>query len=137
MSISASNFEESKAGFHNGNICSISISSQTLRIKPRVVLNQQTAVQIYQLKIDIQKKNIGHVPRKSWTVDSIRVSNSFDVSPKTIRDIWNRRTWQQSTQVLWPQENSEDLEHQTLPKMLVSAPLNSTNFKLYRRISWF
>ena len=127
MSISASDFEEPMAGFHNGNMCSISISSQTFRKKPRVVLNQQTAVQIYQLKIDIQEKNIGQVPQKSWTVDSIRVSNRFDVSPKTIRDIWNRRTWQQSTQVLWPQENSEDLEHQTLPEKLVSAQLSSTH----------
>jgi hypothetical protein len=32
---------------------------------------------------------------------SVSVSSMFDVSPKTIRDIWNRRTWQRATHHLW------------------------------------
>jgi hypothetical protein len=28
----------------------------------------------------------------------------FDVSPKTIRDVWNRRTWQRATCHLWEEE---------------------------------
>jgi hypothetical protein len=38
-------------------------------------------------------------------VSSVFVANLFDVSPKTIRDIWNHRTWQKETRHLWSENN--------------------------------
>ena len=34
---------------------------------------------------------------------SIPVSLLFNVSPKTVRDIWNRKTWPNATCSLWSQ----------------------------------
>ena len=35
---------------------------------------------------------------------SVPVAEIFGVSPKTVRDIWNRRTWAYATHHLWAQE---------------------------------
>ena len=36
------------------------------------------------------------------------MSYNFDVSPKTIRDIWSHRTWQRATCHLWESSNVRD-----------------------------
>ena len=41
---------------------------------------------------------------------SVPVANLFGVSPKTVRDIWNRRTWAYATNFLWAQEEISKLE---------------------------
>ena len=41
---------------------------------------------------------------------SVPVASLFGVSPKTVRDIWNRRTWAHATNFLWDHEESSKLE---------------------------
>lgn len=42
---------------------------------------------------------------------STEVANEYGVSPKTIRDVWNRKTWVKVTRPLWcPQEVASYLQ---------------------------
>eukprot|EP00292_Cryptomonas_paramecium_P019875 CAMPEP_0113691978 /NCGR_PEP_ID=MMETSP0038_2-20120614/18801_1 /TAXON_ID=2898 /ORGANISM="Cryptomonas paramecium" /LENGTH=183 /DNA_ID=CAMNT_0000613783 /DNA_START=9 /DNA_END=560 /DNA_ORIENTATION=- /assembly_acc=CAM_ASM_000170 len=54
----------------------------------RRILTQDQAISIY-------------LHRKSPTLRSSAVAALFGVNPKTVRDIWNRRTWAEETQHLW------------------------------------
>ena len=68
---------------------------ETSICRPRAVLNANDAVEIYKFKthsFDADRAFTGHAPR---------VAEIFNVSPKTIRDIWNRRTWIPETRHLW------------------------------------
>ena len=40
---------------------------------------------------------------------SVPVAQRFGVSPKTVRDIWNRRTWAHTTVHLWQEEESSGI----------------------------
>ena len=46
------------------------------------------------------------VDRSRWLLrgQSVRVSERYNVSAKTIRDIWSRRTWTFATDSLWHAE---------------------------------
>ena len=60
-----------------------------------IVLTKEKALQIYECRPSIAKDN-----KKG---QSQPVSLRFDVSPKTVRDIWNRKTWPYATCSLWSQ----------------------------------
>ncbi len=58
-----------------------------------VVLSDKEAFEIYKCKLSLDKfKTKGR---------SVPVSLQFNVSPKTVRDIWTRRTWTNATKDLW------------------------------------
>lgn len=61
--------------------------------RPRALLTQANAIEIFQKR----KQNIE--PQRFKTASELAVL--FKVSPKTIRDIWNRRTWIRETNHLW------------------------------------
>jgi hypothetical protein len=64
--------------------------------RPRAILEAMDAIEIYKHKyldgFDIDPLIAGN---------ATKVAEMFNVSPKTIRDIWNRRTWIPETQHLW------------------------------------
>ena len=72
------------------------------------VMSADNAVRIYGEKVQILQKfyiSIDSVecgaqadPLRGW---SCKIGRLFHVSPKTIRDIWSRRTWHHDTFHLW------------------------------------
>ncbi len=86
----------------------ISTAKQEINAKRRnLILSREIAAKIYLQKLDIMHS---HIYRNKTTTKSLKsplegrsdnVSSIFQVSPKTIRDIWNRRTWQHATSHLW------------------------------------
>ena len=64
---------------------------------PRTVLTKQQATKIYM--IGQAARHCGLDPL--YGGQSAKIAKMYCVSPKTIRDIWNRRTWQNETRHLW------------------------------------
>jgi hypothetical protein len=86
------------------------VSNRTGLPGPRITLNKRQAAEIYQNKIDLLQNNMSlRTPSESLQGQSARISCMFDVSPKTIRDVWNRRTWQGATCHLWPEEDGKNV----------------------------
>ena len=80
------------------------INKQTDIISRPMPLAEKQVLEIYKIKIGLQKK----FAQTEWI--TIRgkcgdVSRIFGVSARTIRDIWSRRTWASVTDQLWSQEN--------------------------------
>jgi hypothetical protein len=95
--------------------------SSTDPIPPRAVLTETKVIEIYQHR----RKTPTH-PQMFPFDPSIAgrttyVARKFKVSPKTIRDIWNRRAWANETRFLW----SADDEPQLRPKSTKSSTLLS------------
>ena len=65
--------------------------------RPRAVLNEAKAIEIYKLRQSIDRYRLQ--PSRSAALASY-----FNVSPKAIRDIWNRRTWANETRHLWTED---------------------------------
>ena len=73
-----------------------------------VVLTANDVVEIYRCKLHLSipvtfKSSLFGIEARTRGQSS-RVAKQFGVSPKTIRDIWNRRTWTQTTAHLWSDE---------------------------------
>jgi hypothetical protein len=62
------------------------------RLCPRALLTEREAVEIYLCR---KSSSSGH------KVSTNALSKKYNVSPKAIRDIWNRRTWAPETRHLW------------------------------------
>jgi hypothetical protein len=58
---------------------------------PRALLTEREAVEIYLCR----KSGSGH------KVSTSALAEKYNISPKAIRDIWNRRTWAPETRHLW------------------------------------
>ncbi len=73
--------------------------------KPRVILNGSLAAEIYMEKLALVAPTTFESCLKDWRVimkgKSAKLSAKYGVSAKTIRDIWNRRTWTDATSPLW------------------------------------
>ncbi len=71
----------------------------------RIVLSASHAIEIYQSKLKLLQPNASDPCIKSEIMkirgQSGPVAKCFGVSPKTVRDIWNRRTWAHTTYDLW------------------------------------
>ena len=83
------------------------------RIGGRLVLNETLAAEIYAHKLDILVPTsfesclrTGHMRMKG---KSAKLALRYGVSAKTIRDVWNRKTWADATAHLWINENSESI----------------------------
>jgi hypothetical protein len=77
-------------------ILNITVASKDFR--PRVVLNRQQAREIFQLKHHHTDK----FPSRHCA--SKALAARYHVSPKTIRDIWQGRSWLEATSDLWDQK---------------------------------
>lgn len=73
--------------------------------KKRTVLNKATAVEIYQHKIRLMVPMSYKASIQSWKAnirgESSKLAKQYGVSSKTIRDVWNRRSWIEATDSLW------------------------------------
>ena len=63
----------------------------------RVVLTPQLAREIYLYKIGFECLDHSAMLLKGR---SVQISKKYNVSPKTIRDVWNRRTWAFATETI-------------------------------------
>lgn len=73
------------------------LPSNTVELKsPHRKLNEQLASEIFRLGPGCHYK-MNSIKRSSMKGLSVAVSNFFGISPKTVRDIWNLRTWRHVT----------------------------------------
>jgi hypothetical protein len=74
----------------------------------RVLLNKTLAIEIYQTKLTLAAPTSFESCLKDSRIKmrgkSAKLSKIYGVSAKTIRDIWNRKTWANATNHLWDQE---------------------------------
>ena len=97
-------------------------TSTNTRSRPRALLTEQEAVEIYQFrKAAAAHRAAGHTAHLIGR--SSAVAMKYNISPKAVRDIWNRRTWTQETCHLWTDDEK--------PMLRTKAPL----CKLSRRDS--
>ena len=77
--------------------------------RSRIVLSPELALEIYSQKIQLLwPRSFGSCVdvTKLLRGQSAVVAAKYRVSAKTIRDIWNRRTWTFATSCLWERENT-------------------------------
>ena len=67
-------------------------------VNRRIILTEQQAIEIY-LKNPGKREDI---PNRKYESQSRLLSEQYGVSPKAVRDIWNRKTWVYATQHLSP-----------------------------------
>ena len=80
---------------------------KTAMSKHRTVLNEHQVIEIYKRKIMYEPKLTRNVNRfRSASL----IAKEFDISEKTVRDIWKGRTWRNTTR---------PLESSSLPLLLV------------------
>ena len=74
------------------------------------MLTESQAVEIYLLKISNVHDGSGRTSGKCKRGQSVPIGARYGVSSRTIRDIWNRKTWSFATQHLWHMEGSRPFE---------------------------
>jgi hypothetical protein len=100
----------------------------------RVVLNPALAAEIYTQKaIVISQCNVVTC-RRTLKINrqSIQLGKLYNVSPKTIRDIWNCKTWTFATHHLWSLTDRCQAHSQVLdagPICNAASPLNTHSNK--------
>ncbi len=81
--------------------------------KSRIVLSTVQAREIYKCKLELLRPNTtescSDLGLKGIVLklrgQSAPVAECFGVSPKTVRDVWNRRTWAHATHDMWGHES--------------------------------
>ena len=72
------------------------------------MLCEAQVLEIYTLKLCFLAQRGSPNPRAAWKLSMrgkcVPVSKVYGVSPRAIRDIWNRHTWGHATNKLWAQE---------------------------------
>ena len=91
-------------------------------------------LEIYKLKISFIESHLS-VSRagtcEQWMRGkNIPVARRYGVSPRAIRDIWNRKTWVFATQELWPLEN-HSYANRTERSVLEPAQVSFWNLCLF------
>ena len=78
-----------------------------------LVLTATQAIDIYKCKLAFRHPSTFQSCLQSTESrmkgQSVPVAERFGVSPKTVRDIWNRRTWAYTTAYLWQEEESSGI----------------------------
>lgn len=67
---------------------------------PRALLTEQQAVEIYKYR-NAKDRRQAHLFFSHLVGKSSVLAMKYNISPKAVRDIWNRRTWTQETRHLW------------------------------------
>ena len=86
------------------------IFSDAFRRQPRAILSKKQAVEIFLLR------SIGNTsPRSDACLygRSSAVACKYRISPKAVRDIWNRRTWTVETRHLWIEDEQPMIRSST------------------------
>ncbi len=71
----------------------------------RAALTNEQAIEIFGLRLPLGGL-AGSSMHCSFTSRSVEISRKFGVSPKAVRDIWNRRTWCRVTSPLFPEADT-------------------------------
>jgi hypothetical protein len=85
---------------------------RTGKAGPRAVLTEAQAIEIYAHGQTMKKYGVD--PLKHG--QSVALAKQYNVSPKTIRDIWNRRTWTQETRHLWGETEAPMIRRKSVSK---------------------
>jgi hypothetical protein len=72
--------------------------------KKRAVLTHHQAIAIFEMRGPFYESTDCSRDR-AFTSRSVMVSRVFGISPKAVRDIWNKRTWRHCTQALWTEDD--------------------------------
>ena len=88
------------------------------RNHPRAILTETQAIEIY-----TYRKMNNNSPKTDTRLSgrSAAVAEKFNVSPKAVRDIWNRRTWTQETQHLWTEDERPIIRTERIKKSSLSS----------------
>ena len=70
--------------------------------RSRIVLTGRQAAEIFRLKSVVEKNQ--RIDRRAVSRSRL-VAEQYGVSPKTVRDIWNRKTWVFATMHIFLTEN--------------------------------
>jgi hypothetical protein len=93
------------------------------------MLGEQQVIAIYKAKLALQTQSRDNVQEMNKVQlikgQSVRFAVMYGVTPRTIRDIWNRQSWAYATKHLW------SLEPQLSDENLVSAPAVKVMLVLY------
>ena len=90
-------------------------------------LTKSQAVEIYQLKTSMKDDTISNFipafqpPNQLKRGHSVQIGIRYGVSSRTIRDVWNRKTWSFATQHLWSTENSFDRKMQVCKRVALTC----------------
>jgi hypothetical protein len=76
------------------------------RPRKRAVLTHQQASMIFEMRGSVFNEAKSS-RATAFTARSVMVSRMFGVSSKTVRDIWNKRTWRHCTEALWTKEGND------------------------------
>uniref|UniRef100_A0A6U6C969 Uncharacterized protein n=1 Tax=Guillardia theta TaxID=55529 RepID=A0A6U6C969_GUITH len=76
--------------------------------KKKAILTPVMALEIYSYR---------NVDTENKTAESCEVANKYGISSKSVRDIWDRRTWARITRQMWTRQEKEDYDktHQRGP----------------------
>jgi uncharacterized membrane protein YgcG len=88
---------------------------------PRAVLTETQAIEIYSYR---KPKASRQMTDPILSGRSAAVAKKFNISPKAIRDIWNRRTWTQETQHLWTEDERPMIRTERWQKKLAQHLLS-------------
>lgn len=77
--------------------------------RKRAVLTVDQAAEIFNLRVPFCLSTSQTARDRLFTSRSITVSRKYGVSPKAVRDIWNKRTWRHATRALWTED--DELQH--------------------------
>jgi hypothetical protein len=90
------------------------MNSRGEKPRSRVVLNSSLAIEIYRHKIDLMKPMTfsGCLESSNARIrgESTKLAKRYSVSAKTIRDIWNRKSWASATAHLRCKEVRQKLQ---------------------------
>ena len=66
------------------------------------MITEQLAVEIYKVKSRLSTTSYsGNNLVRTLTGESMRLAKTYGVTPRTIQNIWNRRSWGYVTKSLW------------------------------------
>ena len=99
--------------------CEITVPSQTKResIFHFQMLTELQAIEIYRKKIEFMSKAGSEQinPLQIFASESIMVGKVYGVSPRTVQNIWNRRSWAYATKQFWMCESCEVGKQRFIP----------------------
>ena len=84
------------------------------------VLTEQMAVDIYKIKLTSAKSVNSHGRFQS---QSRIVAEKYGVSPKTVRDIWDRKTWALATEHLLSAEGTHGMSSNSSSEVLTKRSI--------------
>ena len=92
--------------------------------KKRAILTAEQAMQIYKYEKHCSQRFYICSP---FSGNAIAVAKKYCISPKTVRDIWHRRTWTKETRHLWASTDEKKIRRKKSdPSIALSHGNNET-----------